>query len=57
LCCNAFVYAQEERVPAQSQPFNEETWRNAVMKMNDYQDNETRKAFEPQQKRMNIKDK
>ncbi len=57
LCCNVFAYAQENRVPAQSQPFNEEVWRKAVAEMDNYQDKSTRAANEEQQKRMNIEDK
>jgi hypothetical protein len=57
LLCNAFAYTQVERVPAQSQPFNEDTWRKAVASMNNYQNDEARKTNEAEQKRMNIKDK
>ena len=55
--CNFFAYAQEERVPAQSQPFNEETWRKASQQIGDYQDKKERPKDQSQQKRMNIEDK
>ena len=57
LLCNFFSYAQEERVPAQSQPFNEETWRKASLEMGDYRDEKERPKDQSQQKRMNIEDK
>ncbi len=56
LCCNVLAYAQDERMPAQSQPFNEEVWKNAVSKMDNYQDKSTRRNNEEQRKRVNIKD-
>ena len=39
LLCAALAYAQDERMPIKSQPFNEETWRNAKNNIKGYAKN------------------